>query len=67
MGWGAFKPLLADVVVEALRPIQERYGELRRDPATLEAALEGGRERATAVAEATLGRVRQALGFLPAR
>jgi len=66
MGWGAFKPLLADAVVEALRPIQERYGELRSDPATLEAVLESGRERATAVAEATLARVRQALGFLPA-
>ena len=67
IGWGAFKPLLADVVVEALRPIQERYGELRRDPATLRAVLGAGRERATAVAEGSLGRVRQALGFLPAR
>ncbi|MEB3350714.1 MAG: tryptophan--tRNA ligase [Cyanobacteriota bacterium] len=65
MGWGAFKPLLAETVVEALRPIQERYGELRRDPATLNAVLEAGRERATAVAEGTLERVRQALGFLP--
>ena len=67
MGWGSFKPLLADVVVEALRPIQERYGELRRHPTTLKAVLEAGRERATSVAQATLDRVRQALGFLPAR
>ncbi len=65
MGWGRFKPLLAEVTVEALRPIQERYRELRADPATLEAVLGEGRERAMDVAEATLQRVREALGFLP--
>jgi tryptophanyl-tRNA synthetase len=65
MGWGSFKPLLAETVVEALRPVQERYSELRRDPATLEAVLRSGRERADAVAQTTLERVRSALGFLP--
>jgi tryptophanyl-tRNA synthetase len=52
-------------VVEALRPVQERYSELRRDPATLAAVLRSGRERADAVAQTTLERVRSALGFLP--
>jgi tryptophanyl-tRNA synthetase len=65
MGWGSFKPLLAEATVEALRPLQERYAELRRDPATLERVLRAGRERASAVAGATLERVRSALGFLP--
>jgi tryptophanyl-tRNA synthetase len=65
MGWGAFKPLLAEAAVEALRPVQERYTELRRDPATLQAVLARGAEGAQAVAEATLKRVREALGFLP--
>ena len=65
MGWGSFKPLLAETVVEALRPVQERYSELRRDPATLAAVLRSGRERADAVAQTTLERVRSALGFLP--
>jgi tryptophanyl-tRNA synthetase len=67
MGWGRFKPLLADAAVEALRPIQERYDEWRQDPAQLEAVLRQGRERADGVAEATLRRVREALGFLPGR
>jgi tryptophanyl-tRNA synthetase len=66
LGWGRFKPLLAEATVEALRPVQERYRELRRDPATLEAVLRAGREQARAVAGATLARVRQALGFLAA-
>ncbi|MCP9926814.1 tryptophan--tRNA ligase [Cyanobium sp. CH-040] len=66
MGWGRFKPLLTEATVEALRPIQERYRDLRAEPATLEAVLAEGRERALAVAQSTLDRVRAALGFLPA-
>jgi tryptophanyl-tRNA synthetase len=65
MGWGQFKPLLAEATVEALRPVQERYRELRQDPSLLAAVLQQGRERATAVADATLSRVRDCLGFLP--
>ena len=64
MGWGQFKPRLAEAAVEALRPVQERYRELRQDPGALEAVLKQGRERAAMVAEATLERVRAALGFL---
>lgn len=66
MGWGQFKPLLAEAAVEALRPVQERYREWRADPAALQAVLTQGREQASSVAQATLERVRQALGFLPA-
>ena len=65
MGWGRFKPLLAEAAVEALRPIQERYGQWRQEPASLQQVLRQGRQRAAAVAEATLKRVRDALGFLP--
>ncbi|MEO1001565.1 MAG: tryptophan--tRNA ligase [Cyanobacteria bacterium J06638_7] len=67
MGWGRFKPLLAEAAVEALRPVQERYRSLRADPATLQGVLEEGRERAQAVAGSTLQRVRDALGFLPVK
>jgi len=67
MGWGRFKPLLAEAAVEALRPIQQRYHDLRADPGALEAVLAEGRERAGAVADATLQRVRDALGFLPVK
>jgi tryptophanyl-tRNA synthetase len=66
MGWGSFKPLLAEVLVEALRPIQQRYAELNADPAQLDQVLVQGRERASTVANATLERTRGALGFLPA-
>ena len=65
MGWGTFKPLLTEAVVEALRPIQERYGALREDSAQLIRVLEAGADRAGAVAQDTLERVREAMGFLP--
>lgn len=64
MGWGLFKPLLAEATVAALSPMQERYRDLRSDPQHLEAVLRQGREQAGAVAAATLERVRQAMGFL---
>ncbi|MEB3260137.1 MAG: tryptophan--tRNA ligase [Cyanobacteriota bacterium] len=65
MGWGAFKPLLTDAVVEALRPIQGRYTEWRQEETALRSVLLQGQERAALVAEATLERVREAMGFLP--
>ena len=64
MGWGTFKPLLAEATVAALAPIQERYRELMDDPAELDRVLQDGRDRANAVAEATVSRVRNSLGFL---
>jgi tryptophanyl-tRNA synthetase len=66
MGWGMFKPLLAEAAVEALRPLQESYREIRGEEGFLEQVLRDGRERAAAVAGRTLARVRQALGFLSA-
>jgi len=65
MGWGGFKPLLTDAVVEALRPIQESYKALREDSGQLIQVLEAGADRAGAVAQETLERVRDAMGFLP--
>ena len=64
MGWGQFKPLLAEATVAALDPIQKRYHELMEDRAQLLAVLETGRQRAGAVADASAQRVRSALGFL---
>ena len=63
MGWGQFKPMLAEAMVNALEPIQARYSELMRDPAELDQVLTKGQEKAETVANATLGRVRDALGF----
>ncbi|NJN74153.1 MAG: tryptophan--tRNA ligase [Limnothrix sp. RL_2_0] len=66
MGWGQFKPLLTDTVITALEPIQSKYNELTADPTYLDQVLRDGREKAETVADQTLQRVKDALGFLPA-
>ena len=63
----AAPPLLAEAAVEALRPLQERYEAIRAEAGYLDQVLRRGRERASVVAEASLERVRTAMGFLPAR
>ncbi|MCG5058197.1 MAG: tryptophan--tRNA ligase [Limnoraphis sp. WC205] len=63
MGWGQFKPLLTEAAIEALKPIQEKYKAVMSDLAYLESVLKDGREKAEAVANATLKRVKTALGY----
>lgn len=63
MGWGQFKPLLTETLVESLRPIQTRFAEVMDEPAYLESILAAGRSRAEAVAQMTLGAVRAAMGL----
>jgi tryptophanyl-tRNA synthetase len=63
MGWGQFKPLLAETAVTALAPIQERFHALMADRPYLDSLLKQGREKAAAVANLTLTRVKDALGY----
>ncbi|MCE7795730.1 tryptophan--tRNA ligase [Sphingobium sufflavum] len=63
-GFGAFKPALAEVLVESLRPIRERYQALRGDDAALDAILVKGAQRAAAAAEPTLRGAYDALGLM---
>lgn len=63
-GYGALKQEVADVVVEALAPLQQRYRELTADPTVLDAVLRTGAARAAAVANETLVRAKRAAGLL---
>jgi len=64
--YGAFKGAVADAVVECLKPVQAKYAELREDRAGLQAVLKDGAERASVRANATLKRVHDVLGLIPA-
>jgi len=66
-GYGDFKGDLAQVVVDFVTPVQERYAELTADPDALDAVLADGAARARAVARETMAQVRERVGFLPAR
>ncbi|NEP02780.1 MAG: tryptophan--tRNA ligase [Symploca sp. SIO2E9] len=63
MGWGQFKPLLTEATIEALKPIQQKYQEVIDEKGYLESVLRKGRQQAEAVANATLSRVKTALGY----
>lgn len=63
MSWGEFKPVLAEAIVQHLKPIQDRYYEVRSDPETLEKILKEGADAANAVASQTLFNTKVAMGF----
>lgn len=63
MGWGQFKPLLTEVMIEGLRPIQNRYTELMTHKQDLEAVLQQGKDQASGIANETLTKVKDALGY----
>ncbi|MGL5833579.1 MAG: tryptophan--tRNA ligase [Waterburya sp.] len=65
MGWGQFKPLLTETAIAALQPIQDQYHELMENRDYLDSVLRKGSSKASAVANQTLKRVKDALGFLP--
>jgi tryptophanyl-tRNA synthetase len=62
-GFGAFKPALADVLIELLRPLRTRLEELRRDTTELDRILADGAERASALAAPTLAAAYDAVGL----
>ena len=64
-GYGDLKAAVADAVVAEFAPVRERALELLADPAELDRMLAANADRANAIAEATLARVYDAVGFLP--
>jgi len=65
MGWGQFKPLLTETVIESLKPIQDKYQSIMDDKSYLQSVLKDGQHKAETVANETLIRVKDALGYLP--
>ena len=63
-GYADFKADLAEVVVEALAPIQTRIRELEADKTFTLEVLKTGAERAEAIAGRTLAKVRERVGLV---
>jgi tryptophanyl-tRNA synthetase len=62
-GYGDFKKALAEVVIESLRPLQERYKELTADPGHIDAILAAGAAKARPLAEKMLAEVKKRVGL----
>ena len=63
-GYGKLKKAVLEQVMATVEPFQARYRDLTASPDYLLSILEQGAERAEAIAEKTLNRVKQALGFV---
>jgi tryptophanyl-tRNA synthetase len=62
-GYGDFKKALGEIVVEALRPGQERYREITADPGYLDDILKNGSAKATPLAAKKVAQVRERIGL----
>lgn len=66
-GYGDLKKAVAEIVVESLQPIQQRYRELTEDVRNIDELLARGAEKARVIADQTLAQVKERMGFLPIR
>ncbi|WRB45765.1 tryptophan--tRNA ligase [Helicobacter pylori] len=61
-GYGDFKKELAEVVIQSLKPIQERYKEISDDE--VKAVLNCGTEKARSLARATYRKAKELMGLV---
>ena len=64
-GYAPFKADLAEIVIDFIAPIQERFKEISEDTKGLADILKAGAERALEVSRATIDEVFDKLGFIP--
>lgn len=65
--YGHLKVDLAEVVVQKLKPVKEKYDDLMKNRDYLDQILRAGAEKAAARAEVTTKKVYDAVGLLPRR
>ncbi len=61
-GYGDFKKDLVEITVEALKPIKERFDNIRESEELIK-ILKSGAERANAISEKTMARVKENFGL----
>jgi len=61
-GYGDLKKELADLVIEGLRPLQEKFAALAKDPSYIEGVLKDGADRIRPMAQQTMAAASQAMG-----
>ena len=63
-GYGDLKKAVAEVVINELSPIRERYNELISDVVELDRLLAVGAEQASAVSEPKLAEMKEKMGLV---
>lgn len=62
-GYSELKNELAEVVIEGLKPVQERYRELTADPSHIDSLLKTGAEKVRPTAQRILKKVKNKMGL----
>jgi len=62
-GYSDFKKALAEVVIEGLRPLQQRYEELTGEPGRIDSILKAGAAKARPLADKMLAEVQKKVGL----
>jgi len=62
-GFGAFKPALAELLVDTLAPIRKRLEAFKADPGEIDRILAAGSAKAAVMAAPTLEGAYRALGL----
>lgn len=63
-GYGDFKTAVGEVVADELKPIRERYADIRKNKDYLEQVYKSGAERAYKISNRTLNKVKRKIGFV---
>lgn len=63
-GYKEFKEDLANIIIDALKPIQEKYNKLIKDKPYLDKILKEGADKARPIAQKTLDDVKRRIGFV---
>lgn len=63
-GYGDFKIAVAEVVIERLKPVQDRYNELMKNPEMLKEIYEKGAKKASQKADALIKEVYRKVGLV---
>ncbi|MFW6230024.1 MAG: tryptophan--tRNA ligase, partial [Halanaerobium sp.] len=61
--YGKLKKELAEVVIDTLKPIQQKYRRIINDQSYLEQVLNDGKEKAAKIAETTMDEVKKSMGL----
>lgn len=64
-GYGVFKDAVAEIVVEALNPVQDKFYEYLNDKDYLESVYKNGADKAEKVSMKTLRKMYKKIGFIP--
>lgn len=64
-GYGEFKIAVGETVADRLKPIQQKYQELAKNPDYIDNIMKVNAEKAAYIAEKTLRKVYKKVGFLP--